>query len=80
LDSESLIAAARTSVGLQEFDKESFRDGLALVARNIAVNPTLSESGRQMLAGVAVACLANRLRVADHVRNYPSLLARRPSA
>jgi hypothetical protein len=76
VDSESIIAAARASAGLQEFDKESFRDGLALVARNFAVNPTLSESGRQMLAGVAVACLANRLRVADHARRYPNLIAR----
>lgn len=75
-DRESIIAAARAASGLHEFDSESFREGLDLVAQNLATNPTLSEAGREMLAGVSVACLANRLRVADYARLNPELLER----
>lgn len=75
-DSESIVAAARASTQLQDFDSESFREGLDLVTRNLATNPTLSEAGRQMLAGVSLACLANRLRVADYARRHPEVLER----
>jgi len=75
-DSESIIAAARASTGLHEFDSESFREGLDLVTHNLTTNPTVSDAGRQMLAGVSVACLANRLRAADYARRHPEALAR----
>jgi hypothetical protein len=75
-DSESIIAAARASAGLEGFDSESFREGLDLVAHNLATNPTFSEAGRQMLTGVSVACLANRLRAADYARRHADVLER----
>lgn len=75
-DSESIIAAARASSGVHDFDSESFREGLDLVTRNFATNRTFSEAGREMLAGVSVACLANRLRVADYARRHPDVLER----
>jgi Sulfotransferase family len=76
IDSDSIVAAARKSTGLEIFDSDSYREGLDLVARNIGANPTLSEAGRQMLAGVSVACLSNRLRVADYARRHPEVLDR----
>jgi hypothetical protein len=48
-DAESIVAAARASSGLHEFDSESFREGLELLARNFATNPTLNETGRHDL-------------------------------
>jgi hypothetical protein len=75
-DSESIVAAARELTGLRDFDSESFREGLDLVTRNLAANPTLTEAGRQMLSGVSVACLANRLRAADYARRHPDILER----
>jgi hypothetical protein len=75
-DAESIVAAARASTGLYDFDSESFREGLDLVTRNLSANPTVSEAGRQLLAGVSVACLANRLRVADYARRHPEVQGR----
>jgi hypothetical protein len=73
MDTSTIIAEARRLTGLNDFDSESFREGLELVARNLAVNRDLSEVGRHTIAGIAVACLANRLKVADYARSHPEV-------
>lgn len=75
-NSAGIIEAARRTTQLHDFDDESFREGLDLVTRNLAVNPSLSEAGRETIAGIAVACLANRLRVADYARRHPRVMDR----
>src|SRR5438067_196586 len=76
MDSAAIIAEARQITGLHDFDSDSFREGLDIVARNIATNKDLSTTGRQGISDIAVSCLANRLRVADYARRHPEIRAK----
>jgi len=73
MDSAAIIAGARRNTGLNDFDSESFREGLDLVTKNSATNKDLTDVGRQTIAGIAIACLANRLKVADYARRHPEV-------
>jgi hypothetical protein len=73
MDSAAIIAEARRATGLHDFDSESFREGLDIVTRNLATNRDLSDVGRQTIAGIAIACLMNRLKVADYARRNPEV-------
>jgi len=70
---EAIIAEARRITGLNDFDSESFREGLELVTRNLETNKDLTDKGREFVTGVAIGCLANRLRVADYARRNPDI-------
>jgi hypothetical protein len=72
MDSAAIIAEARRMTGLVDFDSESFREGLDIVTNNLAVTKDLTDMGRQIIAGIGVACLANRLKVADYARRKSS--------
>src|SRR5882672_5841018 len=76
MDSAAIIAEARRVTGLADFDSDSFREGLEMVTHNLAVTQDLTDMGRQTIAGIAVACLANRLRVADYARRHPQIRSR----
>ena len=76
MDSEAIIAEGRRVCALHDFDSESFREGLDLVTKNLAINRYLTDVGRQTIASIAVACLSNRLKVADYARRHPEVRKR----
>ena len=76
MDSATLIADARRAAGLTDFDSESFREGLDIVAANLANSTDLTDIGRKTIAGIATRMLANRLRIADYARRHPAILSR----
>jgi hypothetical protein len=76
MDSAAIIAEARRISGLEEPDSDSFREGLDILTGHLAVARELNDTGRQTIAGIAAAMLANRLRVADYARRHPEILRR----
>ena len=70
---EELIAAARARTGLRDFDSDSFREPLE---RMVAGIDARSERDRiaASLGPEMIGALANRLRVADYLRQHPELL------
>ena len=68
-----VIAAARKATGLHHFDSDSFREGLDILAYDLNRSRHVTEIGLDRLQGLYVANLANRLRVADHLRRHPEV-------
>jgi hypothetical protein len=75
-DSAAIIGEARRITGLQDFDSDSFREGLDIITLNIATNKDLSDVGRRDICEIAIACLSNRLRVAHYARRFPEIRAK----
>jgi hypothetical protein len=75
-DSAAIVAEARRITGLNDFDSDSFREGLDIITRNIAINKDLSDAGRRDIREIAIACLSNRLRVAHYARRFPEIRAK----
>jgi hypothetical protein len=69
---EALVDAARQRTGLEAFDDDSFREPLARLVAGIEARPE-RERIAATLGPEIVAALANRLRVADHLRRHPEL-------
>ncbi|MFK7894549.1 MAG: sulfotransferase [Myxococcota bacterium] len=74
LNSETIIETARKMTGLQEFESESFKEGLEILLADVAEESRLTDSGRQRIMGQSVMQLANRLQVDDWIRNHPEVL------
>jgi Sulfotransferase family len=70
---EKLIDAARERTGLEEFDSESFREPLELMVAGIDARPERDKIA-SALSEEMINALANRLRVADYLRQHPELL------
>jgi Sulfotransferase family len=69
---EELIAAARERTGLAEFDSDSFREPLARMVAGIESRPERDRIAAS-LGPEMIGALANRLRVADYLRQHPEL-------
>lgn len=63
------IREAQERTGLEEFDSDSFREPLGLLVESVEARSL--PGGR--LHDEAIDALANRLRVADHLRRHPEL-------
>jgi hypothetical protein len=74
-NADQLIAQARSATGLEQFDDESFREGLEILLRDIASNPPV-EAAVERLKGSIVQALATRLKVNDYLNQRPELLQR----
>jgi hypothetical protein len=72
MKAEELIAAARERTGLAEFDSDSFREPLARMVAGIASRPERDRIAAS-LGPEMIGALANRLRVADYLRQHPEL-------
>jgi hypothetical protein len=70
MKTEELIRAAQQRTGLEEFDSDSFREPLELMVAEIDARPE-RDSIANALRDEMVGALANRLRVADHLRRHP---------
>ena len=69
---EQLIQLAQEKTGLARFDSDSFREPLELLVSGISARPE-HERIFAALQDEMVGALANRLRVADYLRNHPEL-------
>jgi hypothetical protein len=74
LTPEGVIEAARRQTGLDAFDNDSFREGLDILAYDLARSTVVTELGLQRLGGLYAANLANRLRVSDYLSRHPEVL------
>jgi hypothetical protein len=74
LDSKDIIEAARKKGGIEQFDSESFREGLDIIVADANASTDLSENGRVGVGKIFVGLLVSRLRVAQYLREHPDLL------
>jgi len=73
-DAEGLIDQARKLTGLERFDSESFREGLEVLVGEMAGpgHPGMTE----VMQGMMVMALANRLKTTAYLESRPELLDR----
>jgi len=71
--SEEIIEEACRQTGLQDFDTETFRDGLDLLTANVRQRSDISETGLGVMRFYWTRNLANRLKVDDYHRRHPEL-------
>ena len=72
MQADELVRAAQEMTGLEEFDSDSFREPLELMISCIDARSEaerIAEALRQEMVGA----LANRLRVAEYLRQHPEL-------
>ncbi len=72
MQAEQLIDLAREKTGLTDFDSDSFREPLDVLLSGIAARPE-HERILAALQDEMVSSLANRLKVADYLRQHPEL-------
>ncbi|MFN8027438.1 MAG: sulfotransferase [Acidimicrobiia bacterium] len=69
---DDIVALAQENTGLQEFDSDSWREGLTMVMREFD-DERLSDRGRESITRQAVNFLSNRLRVHAYVLAHPEV-------
>lgn len=74
LVSADIIEKARQKAGIEQFDAETFREGLDIIVADANASKDLSESGRIGVGKIFVGLLASRLKVAQYLRDHPALL------
>lgn len=74
MNSNSIIEKARTRVGIEQFDSESFREGLDILVSDINASAFISENGLRGLEKILIGQLAARLKVSQYLREHPDLL------
>lgn len=70
---DELIERAQLETGLNTFDSESFREGLAIYIADYNTNER-SEEHNERNAAYVVKSLSDRLRLADYIRQRPEVL------
>jgi hypothetical protein len=75
LVAEQLVDEARRTTGLERFDSESFREGLAVLVTD-ANGCEYTEAGFARLKGHIIGALATRLKVTAYLDQRPELLQR----
>ena len=72
---DQLIEQAQRATGLEEFDSNSYREGLDIFLGDVNKN-SVPEAAVDRLAGGVVMALANRLKSTAYLKSRPELLAR----
>lgn len=75
LNADELIRIARQKTGLENFDSNSYREGLDILLSDANKN-NMPERGFNRFAESVVQLLSNRLRVTDYLGQRPELLER----
>lgn len=70
---DELLGAAESATGLHDFGEDSFREGLERLVRAFRDEASLSAMGAQMIRGMIVGLLAQRLQVEDWYRRHPEI-------
>lgn len=73
---DEIVQKARDMAQLEQFDSESFREGLEFAARAVDANPLRKPEGKAFLEGMYSNNLATRLKLADYARRNPELTKR----
>lgn len=73
ITAETIVQKAREAAGIEEFDSESFREGLEIASRGIQGNPYRTAQGAALVENIFVNNLATRLRVAEYARHHPEV-------
>jgi len=68
---ETIIEMARRQSGIDSFDDDGFREGLAIVAEEIVAHPMRTEAGIAMLEQMFAGNLATRLKIAQYRQQHP---------
>jgi hypothetical protein len=76
LHADEIIQKARDKAQRNLFDSESFREGLEIAVDAVLGKPTRSPESVAWHEAQFVDFLANRLKVADYIRQNPSVLIR----
>ncbi len=77
LVADALIEEARKATGIQDFDSETYREGLDVLVRDVnAHSDNYNEPGMARMKGDILHWLQNRLLVSDYLRQKPELLTR----
>jgi hypothetical protein len=73
-DIDSLLAAARSETGLDDFGSADFEEGLRVLATSIDREAGLTAAGRQAQRARLVGSLCTRLVAQDHWNRHPEIL------
>jgi sulfotransferase family protein len=77
---EELIAEARGLSGLDDFGRDSFREGLDVYCASVDAEARLNELGVGAIRGNIVGSLVNRLRIVDWSNTHPEVAGERIDA
>lgn len=70
---DDIVQKARDAAGLNDFDNESFREGLEVAVAAAGAQPLRAEDGDAWLEETFVRLLMERLKLADYARRYPDV-------
>jgi hypothetical protein len=79
LNADAIVEQAMKTTGLQEFDSDSYREGLEVFVRdfnNGIAKGLYTDAGIERVRGDCVHYLSNRLKVWDYLKQNPELLDR----
>jgi Sulfotransferase family len=68
-----IVQKARDQAGLEQFDSDTFREGLEIAAAAVDAHQSRTAQGRAFVETIYVNALANRLRVAEYARQHPEI-------
>ena len=74
LDRDSLLAAARSSTGLEDFGDDDWQEPFAVLVRALEEEAELNLMGRLCTRSELINLLQNRLKIVDLVRRHPGIL------
>jgi len=74
---DELMAEARGLAGLDDFGRDSFREGLAVYCDSVNVEAQLNELGATAIRSNIVGSLVNRLRIVGWAREHPLVVEER---
>lgn len=77
---DTLIAAACSQTGLEDFGGDSFREGLSVYCESVSAEAQLNPVGSAVVPGAILSALANRLRITDWLRRHPEVSGERIEA
>jgi Sulfotransferase family len=80
IDPDALMAAACGQTGLEDFGGDTFLEGLRVFCESASSEAQLNAIGGMAAPGMVLACLSNRLRVTDWVKQHPQVAAERIEA
>lgn len=73
MQASDIIQKARQLAGIEQFDSESFREGLEIAAAAVDAHPHRTAQGKAFLEFMYVKNLATRLQVAEYARRHPEV-------
>jgi hypothetical protein len=73
LDTEQLVAQARSATGLDDLGEDTWQEGLERLADSLAEEAALNELGEQVAVGECTMYLTSRLCITDYRRRHPEV-------